>query len=117
MSDVIEIKAIPDKKYDGKYFVSKCGRAFREVALTPNDKGYLRLTISVYGKRVEEYIHRLVAKTFLGKDLKGMQVDHNDKNKSNNKISNLEVVSMDENLKRKYSGYDKAQISLPGDPF
>lgn len=46
-------------------------------------------------------VHRLVAKAFLKHNLQKYEtIDHIDSNKRNNKLSNLEVVSMEENMAR-----------------
>ena len=46
-------------------------------------------------------VHRLVAKAFLKHNLERYEtIDHIDSNKRNNAVSNLEVVSQEENMKR-----------------
>lgn len=47
-------------------------------------------------------LHRLVAKTFLGES--NLQVNHIDKNKTNNSLCNLEYVTQSENLFHRFSG-------------
>ena len=42
-------------------------------------------------------VHRLVASAYLG-DITGMTVNHTDGNPSNNNVSNLEIVTMKENI-------------------
>lgn len=49
-----------------------------------------------------EYVHRLVAMTFLGAKGK-FEVNHKDKNKQNNNITNLEIVNHSENLQHHYN--------------
>jgi|SRR3990167_2140238 len=48
------------------------------------------------GTRIIEYVHRLVAETF-GQDIAGADVDHNDKNPTNNRPDNLESTTVSEN--------------------
>jgi hypothetical protein len=46
----------------------------------------------------QEYLHRLVAKTFIGSIPKGWQVNHLDKNRLNNSLENLEICTPYENM-------------------
>ena len=48
-------------------------------------------------------IHRIMAKVFLNDQKTGKEINHIDGNKSNNNLSNLELVTRGENLKH---GYD-----------
>ena len=62
-------------------------------------KGYKRIQL---GKRVkEDYVHRIVLKTFIGiAPTDKHQCDHIDHNKINNKVENLEWVTQSENIQR-----------------
>lgn len=66
-------------------------------------KGYLR--VSFWGKdkkRVDKYVHILVAKMFV-KNTKRLQfVNHKDGNKTNNHFTNLEWVTAKQNTKHAY---------------
>ena len=46
----------------------------------------------------QEYLHRLIAKTFIGSIPKGWQVNHLDKNRLNNTLENLEIVTPYDNI-------------------
>lgn len=60
-------------------------------------KGYYYVDLhDLEHKPHKKTIHRLVAETFLGK-MEGMVVNHRDGNKTNNRLSNLEWVSIKEN--------------------
>ena len=65
--------------------------------LKPNKakNGYLICGISINGKLKLIKIHRLVGVAFLGLDYnnKQLQINHIDRNKENNNVNNLEVVS------------------------
>jgi hypothetical protein len=62
--------------------------------------GYFKVGITL-GKRnyKSEYVHRIVAENFIDAIPKGMQVNHIDGNRRNNRVDNLEIVSPSENLK------------------
>lgn len=68
------------------------------VSITPD--GYSVVYIKGYDFYPKLRIHRLVYETFHEEDIKGQEVDHVDGNKSNNSLSNLEVVSHRENMIR-----------------
>lgn len=47
-------------------------------------------------------IHRIVAETFIESIPKGYDIDHIDGDKSNNSVTNLEIVTHQENMRRYY---------------
>lgn len=61
-----------------------------------NGYGYKKVSLWVYGVFKQKYIHRLVAETFLGL-VGSLQVNHKDGDKSNNCLTNLEVVTAKQN--------------------
>ena len=63
-----------------------------------NKSGYL--SFALQSKNVPA--HRLVAEYFLGELPKGLCVNHKDGYKFNNDISNLEYVTISENIKHSY---------------
>lgn len=71
---------------DGRVRNSKTGRILRG-RLNRND-GYYR--VNLRGK--DEYIHRLVLKTFVPNDNCRKYIRHIDRNKQNNSLSNLEWI-------------------------
>lgn len=60
-----------------------------------NSCGYKRVQLG--SNKNKHFIHRLVAETFLKKDLLREFVNHKDGNKQNNKVENLEWVTRSEN--------------------
>lgn len=61
--------------------------------------GYVMVTLSKEGKRASFSVHRLVCLVFIGKpDQPGLEVNHKDGDKKNNKRSNLEWVTKSENI-------------------
>ena len=82
------------------YQVSNLGRiaslkrgVFKILKLHPNTDGYLGFSIWSNGKNKTFYIHRLVARCFLGQPLDFTEVDHIDRNRSNNTATNLRYVT------------------------
>lgn len=97
-------KAIPDT--EEKLYISNHGRVKSYLRnkidgyiLTPTKdaKGYLRLRVTLKGKKISYKIHRIVAEAFIPNPLKKQQVNHVDGNKANNTIANLEWCSNMEN--------------------
>jgi hypothetical protein len=71
----------------------------RKLAPTSNGIGYLQVGLQVNGKRVRKYVHRLVAEAFLGICNSGLEVNHIDADKSNNRLTNLEYITHSQNCK------------------
>lgn len=66
-----------------------------------NKYGYRRVELSKYGISKQYSEHRLIALTFLGES--DLTVNHIDGNKLNNKIDNLEYLSLEDNIKHAVS--------------
>lgn len=85
-----------------KHFISKNGeicytKTQKILAATPIDKNtYIRVSINYNGKR-QEYVHKLVAETYIPNPENKLQVNHKDGNKHNNNVDNLEWVTAKEN--------------------
>lgn len=60
--------------------------------------GYERVEVYRNGKYNSEYVHRLVAETFLPRHPLRNEVNHIDGSKDNNNVSNLEWVTRKENV-------------------
>ena len=60
--------------------------------------GYRMVKLTIKSQKKDYLIHRLVALTFLENPLKLPQVNHKDKNKLNNAVSNLEWISIQDNM-------------------
>ena len=88
--------------YEGLYVISSYGRVknlktnlYLNVKQRPD--GYIRIGLYFKGKQTNFYLARLVYNTFIGIGNNDLQINHIDKNKLNNNLSNLELISSREN--------------------
>ena len=65
-------------------------------------------------KGKSQYVHRLVAESFIGDIPKCMCVNHKDGNKSNNHVSNLEIITYSENTKHAYKNGLITPVGMKG---
>ena len=87
------------------YLISEEGIVYNKHgrALTPEPVGhkrghlYLRICLTKNGRKFKPLIHRLMAITYLGEPGEGMQVNHIDRDPFNNRLSNLEWVTPQQN--------------------
>jgi hypothetical protein len=85
----------------GKYRIYENGLIYsektRKCFLRPYDVGKGYQSVKLDGKNV--YVHKLVAKCFIGERPNETTINHKDGNKQNNHYSNLEYISNEENYK------------------
>lgn len=90
-------------KWNEEYevFVSDEGKVFnkkmKEYTLWPNKVGYLRFETRRNGKRLRKSVHRVVYETFNEKIPEGLQIDHINRDKTDNRPNNLRCVTGFEN--------------------
>ena len=65
-------------------------------------KGYLRLTLQIEGRLRSVMVHRVIWEWLKGPIPVGVQINHIDLNKQNNRISNLELLSGSGNIRHSY---------------
>jgi len=105
ISPDIEIwKLIPTYE---SYLVSNQGRIYslsHMKIMTPSTMNGYQLIGLTRDKKLKTYlIHRLVAQAFIPNPNNKPEVNHKDKDKSNNDVCNLEWVSKKENMKHAFS--------------
>lgn len=64
-----------------------------------NHNGYLCVSFRMNGKKVNKFVHRLVAETFITNPDNLQQVNHLDCNRTNNNVENLEWCTISYNAK------------------
>jgi len=84
------------------YSVSCFGRVRSDKRNTimkqEDDRGYKKVGLIKNKKRYPRRIHRLVAQAFISDYSEDLEVDHKDRDKSNNDSYNLQCVSRKKNL-------------------
>ena len=71
-----------------------------DVKSHDNGNGYKYVTLHKDGGRKNHYVHILVARAFIGEYEESKQVDHIDFDRGNNSVSNLQIVTIRENVRR-----------------
>lgn len=89
---------------DTNYKISNFGRLYniktkKFKKATPTRDGYLTYGISRNGKNKTTQAHRLVAKYFLKDYSEELVVNHIDFNRKNNKVNNLEMLTVKQNAR------------------
>ena len=92
----------PTYIYGEQYEVNNVGEVRNRITkniLTPqkDNKGYLRVRMSLHDRKVSAKIHRLVAIAFIPNPENKPQVNHINCNKEYNRVENLEWVTNGEN--------------------
>ena len=92
--------------FNDNYEVSTWGRVRNKsgliLKLQLRKDGYYKINLNRKSKKTTEKIHRMVMYTFKPReDAKYLTVDHLDGNSKNNKLDNLDWVTMQDNVTRK----------------
>lgn len=96
------------KYYEGRYLINKKGEIYsllskKVLKPTTNNSGYQYVDLRKNMKTKRQFIHRLMGYTYLNLT-KGLQINHKNKIRIDNRLANLEVVSRVNNELHKYRG-------------
>ena len=85
------------------YYVTTDGKIYskpyqRFISQKKDGAGYMLLALRNKGIRLDSLVHRLVAEAFLDNPKNKSEVNHKNKNKSDNRVENLEWVTHTENM-------------------
>ena len=100
--------------FEGRYQISDRGRVFsvrsqRCLALNKCTNGYSRIDL---GRDHHALVHRLVAKAFVPGWHEGLEVNHKNGNRADNRAENLEWVTRGENHAHSYRELNRKKHAL-----
>ena len=103
---------------DDKYIISSDGyilntNTSKKVIFSQDSKGYMKARLYSPNsknpdKRKPFRLHRLIAKAFLNDYSDELQVNHIDGDKTNNHLSNLEMVTPSQNMYHAWNNLDSS---------
>lgn len=104
--------------YEKRYYASRSGAIYSRITGKILVKNTLRTGYHAVKLRKHPWlvrrnltVHRLVAMTFIGKCPSGREVDHKNRNKADDRVSNLRYVSRGHNM------HNRPKCRMRGDSF
>jgi hypothetical protein len=91
VSNLGNVRSLP-RTVKNRYFPGK------NRSLTSQKTGYKAVTLTGKGKRITDYVHRLVAKAFIANPENKPAINHIDSDRTNNNVMNLEWCTFQENI-------------------
>jgi hypothetical protein len=94
------------KGYEGYYYINEVGiiynRFDKKCKIHISKNGYCVVNFCVNYKTRQKYLHRIIAETFIPNPNNYKTVNHINGIKTDNRIENLEWMSLEDNLKHAY---------------
>ena len=120
MTNVSEIWR-PCFNYENKYEVSNKGKirkikTKRELKGHISTKGYRRVSLSKNNQNINRTVHRLIIQSFIG-DVPNKVVNHINGIKTDNRLENLEWVTISENTRHSFDNELQIQKKSLESPF
>ena len=112
------------KYHETNYYVSNLGNVKSYYPTTKNwkhkkpqlsNRGYLRVSFNLDKKYTLKTIHRLVAQMFIPNPNDLPQVNHKNGIKTDNRVENLEWISVSNNHKHSYSELGRIRKGVKGE--
>lgn len=115
--------------YEGRFQVSNFGHVrsnrprtrlpetWKLLKLGVGTNGYVKVTLCMHNKPSTKNVHRLVMLAFVGPCPDGIQVNHKNGDKSDNRLDNLEYVTPTQNARHAYDELGKrwGYLECPGE--
>lgn len=96
-NDVIGTEGMYQLSDNGRYRSRKSGE-WKIIKSFPNGVGYLKIYTLFNGVTRGQYLHRAMWEAFVGPIPDGMQIDHINGNRLDNRLCNLRPLTMQENI-------------------
>lgn len=96
-SNLGRIKSVDRIVTRDSYYIHKMNIKGEIRKPTNHPSGYLRIPLCKNGIVKLKYVHGLIMLSFVGVKPKGYDVDHIDKNRTNNNMTNLRYITIKEN--------------------
>lgn len=92
---------------------TKTGRPSGRLCRPANSRGYSRYVLSAYAETRTHSGHKLVWEAFNGRVPNGMQINHKNGVKNDNRLENLEVCTPSENTRHGFRVLGRAPVKNP----
>jgi hypothetical protein len=88
-----------------EYYGDEKGNVYNQndykLKLYNHRDGYIMFKPYQDGRAYNEYVHRFIYEYYNGKIPKGLEVNHMNENKSDNRLENLELVTQKQNVRKR----------------
>lgn len=109
----MSLEKIPVPGYGGRYLVDRLGSVYsvkteKEMFQSTHRDGYKQVNLYLDGRRSTHKVHRIVVAAFLGAIGEGLEVNHKNGDRADNRLENLETLTKSENTLHSYRVLNRA---------